>query len=60
MTDLAPAPQNPALSPDAGWGISQSVPGAGITVSANPPDLPNALVVSSTIVDNAAGHVMRA
>jgi hypothetical protein len=62
---MAPVTEAVKLSPNAGWGITQSVPGAGITVSANPPDLPNALVVSSTIVNNAgqspsAGFLQRA
>jgi hypothetical protein len=49
---MTPVTEAVKLAPNAGWGISQSAPGAGITVSANPPDLPNALVVSSNIVNN--------
>jgi hypothetical protein len=50
---MSPVIEAVKLRPNAGWGITQSVPGAGISVSANPPDLPNALVVSSNIVNNA-------
>jgi hypothetical protein len=50
---MTPVTEAVKLGPNAGWGISQSAPGAGITVSANPPDLPNTLVVSSNIVNNA-------
>jgi hypothetical protein len=50
---MTPVSESVKLGPNAGWGISQSAPGAGITVSANPPDLPNALVVSSNLVNNA-------
>jgi hypothetical protein len=50
---MTPVTKAVKLAPNAGWGISQSAPGSGITVSANPPDLPNALVISSNIVNNA-------
>jgi hypothetical protein len=50
---MTPVTEAVKLDPNAGWGITQSAPGAGITVSANPPDLPNALVVSSNIVNHA-------
>ncbi|MFZ0252043.1 MAG: hypothetical protein WAL61_19025 [Acidimicrobiales bacterium] len=50
---MTPVTEAVKLGPNAGWGITQSAPGAGITVSANAPDLPNSLVVSSTIVNDA-------
>jgi hypothetical protein len=40
-----------ALNPNAGWGINETA--SGIQVSVNPPDLPNALVVSNSIVNRA-------
>jgi len=39
------------LGPNAGWGINLS-PG-GVQVSVSPPDLPNSLIVSNSIVNNA-------
>jgi hypothetical protein len=39
------------LSPNDGWGISQS--SGVLSVSVNPPNLPNALVVSNDIVNHA-------
>jgi hypothetical protein len=39
------------LNPNAGWGFTDS--GHGIQVSAAPPDLPNALITSNTIVNTA-------
>jgi hypothetical protein len=47
---MSPVTQAVRLDPNAGWGISQS--SGVLSVSVNPPDLPNALVVSNNIVNN--------
>ena len=48
---MSPVTEAVRLDPNSGWGISQS--SGVLSVSANPPDLPNALVVSANIVNNA-------
>jgi hypothetical protein len=48
---MSPVTQAVRLDPTSGWGINQS--SGVLSVSANPPDLPNALVVSANIVNNA-------
>lgn len=48
---MSPVTEAVRLDPNAGWGISQS--SGVLSVSVNPPDLPNALVVSNDIVNNA-------
>ena len=48
---VTPVSEAFALNPNAGWGITET--GSGIQVSVNPPDLPNALVVSNNIVNHA-------
>ena len=48
---MSPVTEAVRLNPNSGWGISQS--SGVLSVSANPPDLPNALVVSANIVNKA-------
>jgi hypothetical protein len=48
---MSPVTQAVRLGPNSGWGVNQS--SGVLSVSANPPDLPNALVVSANIVNNA-------
>jgi hypothetical protein len=48
---MSPVTQAVRLGPTSGWGINQS--SGVLSVNANPPDLPNALVVSANIVNNA-------
>jgi hypothetical protein len=48
---MSPVTEAVRLNPNSAWGISES--SGVLSISANPPDLPNALVVSSNIVDNA-------
>ena len=48
---MSPLSEAVRLGPDSGWGINMS---SGVpSVSVNPPDLPNVLVVSNNIVDSA-------
>ena len=48
---MSPLNEAVRLGPGSGWGINMS---SGVpSVSVNPPDLPNALVVSNNIVNNA-------
>jgi hypothetical protein len=49
---MSPVTEATRLNPSDGWGIVLN-PGGGISVSVNPPDLPNALIVSNSIVNNA-------
>jgi hypothetical protein len=48
---MSPVTEAVRLGPNDGWGISQS--SGVLSVSVNPPDLPNTLVVSNEIVNNA-------
>jgi hypothetical protein len=48
---MSPVTQAVRLSPNSGWGINES--SGVLSVSANPPDLPNALVVSANVVNKA-------
>ncbi len=49
---MSPVTEAVRLGPNSGWGITLS-PGGAPSISANPPELPNALVVSANIVNNA-------
>ena len=48
---MSPVTEAVRLNPNSGWGISQS--SGVLSVSANPPDLPNALIISANIVNKA-------
>jgi hypothetical protein len=48
---MAPVTKAIRLNPNAGWGFTDS--GSGMQVSTDPPDLPNALITSSQIVNRA-------
>jgi len=48
---MSPVTEAVRLNPNSGWGINQS--SGVLSVTANPPDLPNALVVSANLVNKA-------
>ncbi len=48
---MSPVTEAVRVNPNSGWGINQS--SGVLSVSANPPDLPNALVVSANLVNKA-------
>ena len=49
---MSPVTERSSIEPERGLGLHR-VPGAVHSVSAKPPDLPNALIVSNSIVNNA-------
>ncbi len=49
---MSPVGEAMRIGPNAGWGITMS-PGGVPSVSVNSPNLPNALIVSNSIVNNA-------
>ncbi len=48
---MSPVSEAVRLNPNSGWGISES--SGVLSVSANPPNLPNALVISANIVNKS-------